>query len=232
MKTKQNILLGVIITIIIFALTLTRKYIFTDFSISGQMLYKLSVELILSIIAIYLLKPNFNIKPPKLIPALKVFFIGFGVTVLIMVTLNLIEILITGKPNKGSHPVLNAMNIYQVFLFVFIGASITEEMLFRGFLLNIISPLKIYKLRLFKKHIGLHIIISALLFGAAHLILLTTGVGFGFVYKIVIMTFIIGLFAGYFQEKYNNTSYAILTHMGANLMGVIGMLIMQFVDLP
>jgi len=121
------------------------------------------------------------------------------------------------------------MTVFQVFTLVFIGASIAEEFLFRGFLLNMLSPLKNKKVTLFKKQISLAVIISALMFGAAHLMLLKSGANINFVGKIVIMTTTIGLFAGYFQEKYNNTSYAILTHMGANLMGVLGMILMQFV---
>ena len=234
MQSKQNTFLGILITIIISAIAmLVGRYIFSEPTTSSITIFKLSVELILSIIAIYLLKPNFNIKLPKLKPAIKVFFTGFGVTILTMILLNVLEMLITGeKPTGKGHPALNRMTITQVFFFVFIGASIAEEMVFRGFLLNMISSLKKYKLHLFKKQIGLHIIISALMFGAAHLILLKNGADLTFTLRIVVLTTIVGVFAGYFQEKYNNTSYAILTHMGANLTGVIGMIVMQYADIP
>ena len=233
MKNKQQPFLGLIITLIIFILaTLIIRTFLKDYSYPISTSITLSVELLLSILAIQIFKPNFNIKIPKMKPALKVFFIGFGISVLTMIILNLVEMLIMGETTKEKHPAFNKMTLLQIIFFVFIGASIAEEFLFRGFLLNMLMPLKKVQFRIFKKQIGLHIILSAIMFGAAHLMLLKSGVSTNFVLKIVVFATILGLFAGYFQEKYKNTSYAILTHMGGNLLGVIGMLIMQFVELP
>jgi membrane protease YdiL (CAAX protease family) len=36
---------------------------------------------------------------------------------------------------------------------------------------------------------------------------------------------VLGLIAGYYQEKYDNNAYAIIVHMSGNLMGLIGALI-------
>jgi len=228
MKSRQNTFLGIVITLIIFFIAIfSGKYIFKESSVNT--IYTLSTELLLSTAAIYFLKPNFNIQLPKLKLALKVFFTGFGISILTMIILSVIEMLIIEKPVSERHPAINKMSVIQVFFYVFIGASFIEEILFRGFLLNMIKPLKKIQISVFKKEIGLHIIISALMFGIGHLILLKTGASFIFVYKIVVSATLLGLFAGYMQEKYNNTSYAILAHMGFNLMAVLGMILMQFI---
>ena len=73
------------------------------------------------------------------------------------------------------------MSPLQVFIFVFIYASIAEEILFRGFLMNILKPLKIKGISILKRKISVPVIISAFAFGLGHLILITTGVG-GFVF--------------------------------------------------
>jgi len=233
MRINLKITLGIIITLVIFLISTTvireffKGYTFT----SMNTILTLSSELILSIIAIKFFKTDFNIKLPKFKSALKVFFTGFGVAIITMMIMNIIEMLITGHNLGEGHPIMNSMTIVQVFFLVFIGASIAEEFLFRGFLLNMLSSLKTIKLKIFKKEIGLHIIISGLMFGLAHLGLLMSGSSFNFVLKIIIFATVLGWFAGYFQEKYKNTSYAILTHMGANLMGVLGMVLMQYIPL-
>jgi membrane protease YdiL (CAAX protease family) len=49
-----------------------------------------------------------------------------------------------------------------------------------------------------------------------------------FLIRIVLFTFVLGLAAGYYQEKYeNNTLYAIIVHMGGNFPGVLSALLMN-----
>lgn len=38
---------------------------------------------------------------------------------------------------------------------------------------------------------------------------------------------LLGIVAGYYQEKYENNFYAIIVHMAGNLMGVIGAIMMK-----
>jgi hypothetical protein len=81
---------------------------------------------------------------------------------------------------------------------------------------------------IFKCRLSLPVIISAVAFGLVHLILISTGVNYLFLIRVVLFTFILGLAAGYYQEKYeNNTSYAIIVHMGGNLFGILGALLMN-----
>ena len=69
-------------------------------------------------------------------------------------------------------------------------------------------------------------ILSAVVFGLIHLVLLNAGAGGFLVFRIVIFTTVLGLVAGYYQEKYNNFTYAVIVHMAGNLMGLISALIL------
>ena len=88
-----------------------------------------------------------------------------------------------------------------------------------------LSPLHDRGIRFFKVRLSLPVILSAVVFGLIHLVLLTSGAGGFLVVRVVIFTTILGLFAGYYQEKYNNFSYAVIVHMAGNLMGLVGALI-------
>jgi membrane protease YdiL (CAAX protease family) len=120
------------------------------------------------------------------------------------------------------HPLLSQMTPLQVLIFVFFYASIAEELLFRGFLLNFLDSDNFKGITILKRKFSTPVITSALMFGLAHLILLTTGVGILFILRIVIFTFVLGLFAGYYQEKYNNNIFAIIVHMSGNIFAVLG----------
>ena len=124
-----------------------------------------------------------------------------------------------------SHFALEVMSPLQVFLFIFIYASVAEEVLFRGFLQNILKPLKNKGIKLFKRHISVPVMISAVAFSLAHLTLIASGANNFFIVRILIFTAVLGLIAGYYQEKYENNAYAIIVHMGGNFMGLIAALL-------
>jgi membrane protease YdiL (CAAX protease family) len=67
--------------------------------------------------------------------------------------------------------------------------------------------------------------IAAVAFSLAHLILITSGANAFFIVRTLVFTFVLGLIAGYYQEKYDNNAYAIVVHMGGNLMGLITALV-------
>jgi len=46
-----------------------------------------------------------------------------------------------------------------------------------------------------------------------------------FLIRMVLFTSVVGLIAGYYQEKYDNHAYAIMVHMAGNLMGLISILL-------
>ena len=65
------------------------------------------------------------------------------------------------------------------------------------------------------------VLLSGVLFGLAHLILLTSNTSGPIIFRVVIMTTMVGFVAGYFQEKHKSILPAIIIHMTANLPALI-----------
>ncbi len=144
-------------------------------------------------------------------------FYSIGITLLLIV----IRQLFSSSLDLEEHPVETSMSITQQLLFIVILASLSEELLFRGFLQNILSPLKSYGIRLFNLRLSAPVLVSGGLFGLIHFALVSTGASLTFVILIVLSAIVVGLIAGYFQEKNNNFSYAFIVHLTANLAGLI-----------
>ncbi len=230
MKKINSLLLGIAITILISILSiwLSRSIKFeTDFIPNSFITH--STILILSLSAVFLLKNH--VKCQLAIPSFKStlkpivlgFLIGFVGT---MVTMTIIMSNKNINDAELSMPT-SKMSVLQIFIFVFIYASLAEEMLYRGFLQNFLEPLKEKGIKLFKRTISMPVIISAVLFGFSHLVLFNINKSILFVFGIIITSIFIGMIAGYYQEKNNNSVHAIITHMSANLVGVIGALMMN-----
>lgn len=222
MKNKERLIYGTTISVVIFLIA-TQTGSMLDFKtdfIPGSFLTH-SIMLILSLGGIYFLRKNvkYSISLPKFKKILKPIFAGILTTIIVNILMTVI-IKISGGETE-IHPLLSGMTPLQVFIFVFIYASIAEEFLFRGFLLNILKPLSSKGINIFKLKISISVIISAIAFGLAHLILITTGVGGLFLVRVVTFTTVLGLIAGYYQEKYNNNAYAIFVHMAGNSLAVL-----------
>ena len=182
--------------------------------------------LVLSVLLILAFKKQvkYRIAMPKLNQIFKPILFGFLSAVVINVVLSIVAFIATGSVQ--SHPLLENTTFLKNFLSVFILASIGEEFLFRGFFQNYLKPLGVWGFKIFKRRISLPVLISALTFSAAHLILLASGVDTMFIIRILVFTFVLGLIAGYYQEKHDNHIFAILVHMAGNLMGLISVIMM------
>jgi len=228
MKNNERIIYGLIITIVVFAIaTFAGSKLYLDIDFFPNTFTIHSLMLLFSIVAIYSFKKdvNYKISLPKFKKILKPILFGLLATIIVNISMTIITKILGGEIE--AHPALMKMSPLQIFVFVFIYASIVEEILFRGFLMNILKPLKTKGIIILKRNISVPVIISAFAFGLAHLILITTGVGGLFLLRIVVFTTILGLIAGYYQEKYDNNAFAIIVHMSGNLMGVIGALLMN-----
>ncbi len=228
MKDSKKIIYGLVIVIIIFFLSnffvkklhFNIEFIPNSFSIHSIMLF-------LSVFFIYVFRENlnFSISFPKFKKILKPIALGVLVSIIVNVSMSVIT-KISGGDIQG-HALIFKMSPFQVFIFVFIYASIAEEMLFRGFLLNMLKPLKSKGITIWNRKISLPVIISAFMFGFSHLILITVGMGWPFLIRVVLFASILGLISGYYQEKYNNTAFAIIVHMAGNSLAVIGAILMN-----
>ncbi len=148
---------------------------------------------------------------------------GFLTAVVVNITLGIITVIVSGSAEK--HPGVANASLLQFLVFDMIMAPVAEESLFRGFLQNYLRPLSDKGFTLFHRRISLPVLISALAFSLAHLILIVSGVGILFLVRILVFTFALGLIAGYYQEKHNNHIFAILVHMAGNLMGLISVML-------
>jgi membrane protease YdiL (CAAX protease family) len=228
MKNNKRIAYGLIITVVIFAISIfAGSKINSNIDFIPNSFLTHSLMLFLSILMIYRFKNYVDYKFS--IPSIKKIFkpILFGIIATIVVNISLTILTKAFGGNVEVLPLLTKMTPTQTFIFIFIYASIAEELLFRGFLLNILKPFHAKGINIFKRRISISVIISAIAFGLGHLILITTGVGGLFLLKVVIFATILGLISGYYQEKYENNAFAIIVHMAGNLMGVIGSIIMN-----
>jgi len=218
MNKKWKIFLGIFITFIVLVLS-------SGFEIS----IKSNIDsipmgvgsqigiLIISILLIFIFSKKriieFNFRKVKL----QQLILPIGLTVFLLIISQLIPMVLGNE----EHPAAVSMSIVQQLIFIVVLASLGEELLFRGFLQNMLNPIKSYGINLYKIRLSLPVIISGILFGLMHFALIGTGASFRFVIQIVIFGIFLGMIAGYFQEKHNNFTYAFIVHMTANLSGLI-----------
>lgn len=175
----------------------------------------LSFILILTISRTKLSKYGFNLTQ-NLKPRISI-LLGLGLGILATVSGALFGI--------DEPPMTSLYTFTQQVIFIWIGASINEEILVRGLVQSFLDPLKIYGFHLFKIRVSLPVMVSAVFFGLMHLVLLTVGMGFMSVLYIVVYAFILGIFAAYLREQSDSLIPAILIHMCANIGGSIAGLI-------
>jgi len=204
---NKKIILGIIITIIGFYAITTKFFGFADFATEKSTTLLISriefwIFLILMIIyAKYIEKENFlQITEQKK----KWWFYPLAIVSLLLITTIIMYLIVLIKHKIG---IQNNTKIEEtlytllcenkgLMLLTCITAGVTEELLFRGYIL---SRIKI----LFKSDV-LAVIISALLFGLAHF-------AYGD-FNRMFFPFIIGLIFGTYYVKYRNISVLIICH--------------------
>jgi len=222
MKISKRMIYGILLTAIVFLLaTLAGRNINLNINFLPYSFVTHTTLLILSIALICGLKKHvkYNLAWPKFKKTLKPILFGFLAAIIVNTFMVALTKGLGGEVE--SHFAFDLMSPLQVFLFIFIYASAAEEVLFRGFLQNILKPLKNKGIKLFKRHISVPVMIGAVAFSLAHLILITSGANTFFIVRTLVFTFVLGLIAGYYQEKYDNNAYAIFVHMAGNFMGVV-----------
>ncbi len=230
MKNNKILIPGIIITIVILYIASSYNH-FIDLNIDfiPNSFEKHTVIFFLSIIAIYLLKKyvKYSISIPKFKTLLKPIGLGLLVSILSAMIMS-ITLVISSENNSPEIQIPTAhLSITQIIIFVFIYSSISEELLFRGFLLNILKPLKDKGISIFKRKISVAVIISALMFGLYHIIPFNADDTMIYITGMVIAPFLLAIIAGYYQEKYDNNVYAIIVHMAGNVVGIIGTIVMN-----
>lgn len=210
--------IGVLTTILIFSLS----YLFSgSIYIGNEIVPKIAVShgfmLILAFTAIFIFDKNikFRIAPLKFHRVKKVFIKALIFTIVLSLLLSKLKQVLGGDPDID--PTTRDMNFLQQFIFLFLLASLAEELLFRGFLQNILSPMNRIRVIVSKRRISLPVIISAILYGLSYLVLIKTDANAYFILNKVLYGIIMGALAGYYQEKYQNFAYALLVHLTGSL---------------
>lgn len=117
-------------------------------------------------------------------------------------------------PSKG-------FSFFEQVAYIWLFASISEEILTRGLIQGFLSPIKHIGINIFKHFISLPVIVVAMFFGAMHLMLFTMGVDTFTVVNIVFFGTILGLIAGYYKERTNSLVPAIIVHFCFNVGGSV-----------
>lgn len=149
----------------------------------------------------------------KILPFIFIFIFGI---------LFILDVII---PNFNSDSILNipTKELVTILLINCFG----EEFLFRGFLQNYYSDFKKYQFDLFKTKISYPVFISGLFFGFMHFAIISTGVDFISASKIVISATCVGLFSGYYYEKYNTLFAPIIIHFTCNISSMFYSLVIS-----
>ncbi len=117
----------------------------------------------------------------------------------------------------GSNPAVADFSFFQVVIFIWIFASLYEEVISRGLVQSFLSPLMKYGFTVFELRISLPVLIGALFFASIHLALLTLGTDPLLVIITVLFAFVLGIIAGYFREITGSLVPAIIVHMLFNI---------------
>lgn len=178
------------------------QFSFILFSLILIKFYNFEIKYFLSI-------PNFF----KILPFIFIFIFGI---------LFILDVII---PNSNSDSILNipTKELVTILLINCFG----EEFLFRGFLQNYYSDFKKYQFDLFKTKISYPVFISGLFFGLMHFAIISTGVDFISASKIVISATCVGLFSGYYYEKYNTLFAPIIIHFTCNISSMFYSLVIS-----
>jgi len=225
MKNNQRILYSLLTTIAIFIFSSTVGSLLKlpEGFIPQTFITHTSI-LILSLLAIYLMRERmvYRIALPKFRSIFRPILFGLLANILVNIPLTILIKLLGGEIESLS--VLKEFSPLQLLLFVAVYAAIAEELLFRGFLLNFLKPLRNKGISVLNRRLSLPVIISAIMFGLAHIVIISAGADVVLVFRTVIFTFVLGLVAGYYQEKYDNNAYPIIVHMSANSLAVLASL--------
>lgn len=144
------------------------------------------------------------------------FAVGTGAGLAVQV---LIALLWKMLPPSGTDPPIGGSSFVQTVLTVWLIASICEETLHRGLIQSFLEPLRAHGIAVCGIRLSLPVTVAALLFGAMHIMLLTTAAGGVRVGGIVGAATVLGLVAGYYREKTGSILPAILIHMVFNACG-------------
>jgi membrane protease YdiL (CAAX protease family) len=116
----------------------------------------------------------------------------------------------------------------QNIIFVWVYASVSEEIFTRGLLQSFLSPLRKYGISPFNRgRLSVPVLFSGLYFGGMHIVLIDR-LGPAVVVTIVLTTFL-GLVAGHYRERTGSLVPAIIIHALFNVGGMLPMWLLNWI---
>ncbi|MBN2460157.1 MAG: CPBP family intramembrane metalloprotease [Candidatus Cloacimonetes bacterium] len=161
---------------------------------------------------------SYGFRGTGLINIIKPFFIAF-LFAFVLFILNMIHIRVTGPPQGSGKGPLSG-DLIKDIVYIWIIASMVEEIFFRGFVVTFLQDLKKQGIRLGRILLSVPVLVAALLFSLMHLCLWDI-MPHRIVYFILINTFFLGLIAGYWREKTGSLIPAYVVHLIFNVVGMI-----------
>ncbi len=215
-------------------ITMINPNILKAFPWGGPLVESLSM-LIFSVLIILIINKgklsNYGFTIGKNVRYVKIIALSFAISIVIIIVTGIVaNILQSIFPADGGQHFVSEYSFLETVIFVWIIASICEEVFTRGLIQGYLTSLKKYGFKLFRKYISVPVFVSALFFGAMHIMLITTGMNVYMVFAVVISTFILGLIAGHYREKTDSLIPAIIVHMIFNISGTLLGLLSQFME--
>ncbi len=125
-----------------------------------------------------------------------------------------------GAGNEGPTGQAPSGGPLKMIVSVWLLASVSEEVFFRGLLMGFLAPLSAWRARLLGAQVSIPVAVCALLFALGHLPLLPL-FGTRLTVSIVISAVVLGLIAGYYRERTGSLVPAVATHVTFNIVGAI-----------
>lgn len=136
----------------------------------------------------------------------------------VIISISMVLSMKSMQSGVSSESMMAPRGILKPILSVWVMASISEEVFFRGLLQGFLSPLKQYGFTFIKIHVSVPVTICAVWFGLGHFGLLRV-MNVDVVIGIVISAMALGFIAGYYFEKTGSIIPAIAVHMVFNIVG-------------
>jgi hypothetical protein len=188
-----------------------------------MLLVVLSVELATALLIIWVISrgnwSKYGFKLNGNLMILKVLITGL----IIAIPIGLIETLIENVIPMGEFK-FTPTSLLQSVLILWIFASFTEEVVFRGLIQSYLSEHIKSSFNLFRWRITFPALIGAIFFSLSHVVLLFQATDLHTLY-IILTAFIIGITAGYFRDKTGSLLGPFIIHALPNIIGTISALV-------
>lgn len=225
MNINKNVFYGIFFSLLITFFSFYFTHIKFDLNHKFRGFYLESVLYISAIFLIFVFTKlkymSFNFSRISILIVLKIALFTFILSFFLQI-LSGLTALIFARPFSNE---FDKSTTWQI-LMILLASPLFFELMFRGFLLNMIKALRFKQVIISKKiSVSYSSIISGIVSGGIVFLYLFIENNLLIVSLTAFSSIIIGIIAGYYQEKYNNFSAALVVSYTNNLISIIGVII-------